>query len=106
MGRLGVVALDGMKIAGNTSKAANRTEGKLAEPARETVAVHAAADAAEDELFGTGRPLNECHNPVMGLPAPIRFLCRLARGNRQQCHEADPGLAERSEEILISELGR
>ena len=55
MGRLGTVALDGMKIAGNASKAANRTEGKLAELARETVAAHAAADAAEDELFGAGR---------------------------------------------------
>ena len=55
MGKLGVVALDGMKIAANASKAANRTEGKLAELARETVAAHAAADAAEDELFGAGR---------------------------------------------------
>ena len=55
MGRLGTVALDGMKIAGNAPKAANRTEGKLAELARETVAAHAAADAAEDELFGAGR---------------------------------------------------
>ena len=55
MGRLGTVALDGMKIAASASKAANRTEGKLAELAREAVAAHAAADAAEDELFGAGR---------------------------------------------------
>jgi transposase len=54
MGRLGVVALDGMKIAADASKAANRTEGKLAELARERVAAHAAADAAEDALFGEG----------------------------------------------------
>jgi hypothetical protein len=44
-----------MKIAANASKAANRTEDKLAELARETVAAHAAADQAEDELFGAGR---------------------------------------------------
>src|SRR5580693_5934003 len=55
MGKLGVVALDGMKIAGNASKAANRTEEGLDRLAAETVAAHAAADAAEDELFGAGR---------------------------------------------------
>jgi transposase len=52
MGKLGTVALDGMKIAANASKPANRTEGKLAEQA---VAAHAAADQAEDALFGAGR---------------------------------------------------
>jgi transposase len=55
MGRLGVVALDGMKIAASASKAANRTEDTLAKLAGETVAAHAAADAAEDDLFGEGR---------------------------------------------------
>jgi transposase len=55
MGRLGTVALDGMKIAASASKAANRTEEGLAKLAAETVAAHAAADAAEDELFGEGR---------------------------------------------------
>jgi transposase len=55
MGQLGTVALDGMKIAASASKAANRTEAGLAKLAREAVAAHAAADAAEDELFGEGR---------------------------------------------------
>jgi hypothetical protein len=55
MGRLGVVALDGMKIAASASKAANRTEDKLAQLARDMVARHGQADAAEDELFGDGR---------------------------------------------------
>jgi hypothetical protein len=55
MGRLGVVALDGMKIAANASKAANRTEEGLRKLAAGAVAAHAAADAAEDELFGAGR---------------------------------------------------
>ena len=55
MGKLGTVALDGMKIAASASKAANRTEEGLGKLAAETVAAHAAADAAEDELFGAGR---------------------------------------------------
>jgi hypothetical protein len=54
MGRLGVVALDGMKIAASASKAANRTQEGLRKLAGEAVAAHAAADAAEDALFGAG----------------------------------------------------
>jgi transposase len=55
MGKLGVVALDGMKIAASASKAANRTEETLRKLAAETVAAHGRADAAEDELFGQGK---------------------------------------------------
>ena len=55
MGQVGVVALDGTKIAASASKAANRTEEKLRELAARRAAEHAAADAAEDELFGAGR---------------------------------------------------
>src|SRR5580704_9571883 len=54
MGRLGVVALDGMKIAASASKSANRAEEGLRKLARERVAAHAAADAAEDAVFGAG----------------------------------------------------
>ena len=45
MGRLGTVALDGMKIPANAAKAANRTREGLRKLAAETVAAHAAADA-------------------------------------------------------------
>src|SRR5690348_11102288 len=55
MGRLGTVALDGTKVAASASKAANRTEKRLRELAEQAVAAHAAADAAEDELFGDAR---------------------------------------------------
>src|SRR5262249_5866513 len=55
VGRLGAVALGGVKIAAHESKAANRTEGGLRTLAEEMVAAHAAADQAEDELFGAGR---------------------------------------------------
>jgi len=55
MGRLGVVALDGTKVAASASKAANRGEERLRELAERAVAAHAAADAADDELFGDAR---------------------------------------------------
>jgi transposase len=54
MGRLGVVALDGMKIAASASKSANRGEDRLRKLAEEAVAAHARTDAAEDDLFGPG----------------------------------------------------
>src|SRR5262249_830168 len=55
MGQLGVVALDGTKIAANAGKSANRTEATLRELAAERVAAHAAADAGQDALFGAAR---------------------------------------------------
>jgi transposase len=55
MGRLGVVALDGTKIAASASKSANRTEEGLRKLAAARVAEHAARDAAEDDLLGEGR---------------------------------------------------
>jgi transposase len=55
MGKLGTVALDGMKIAASASKSANRSEDALARLAAEAAAAHGAADAAEDALFGEGR---------------------------------------------------
>ena len=54
MGQLGVIALDGMKIAASASKSANRTEEGMRKLAAEIAAEHAATDAAEDALFGPG----------------------------------------------------
>src|SRR3954470_21240339 len=68
MGRLGTVALDGTKVAASASKAANRTENKLRELAREAVAAHAEADAAEDELYGEGRRGDELPEEVAWSP--------------------------------------
>src|SRR6185437_7609514 len=42
-------------FAAAAAKAANRTEERLRELAVQAVTAHAAADAAEDELFGAGR---------------------------------------------------
>jgi transposase len=59
MGKVGVVALDGTKVAANASKSASRDEEGLrkmaADLAREAAARHAAADEAEDALFGEGK---------------------------------------------------
>ena len=54
MGQLGLVALDGMKIAASASVSANRTEDGLAKLAAQIAAEHAVTDAAEDALFGPG----------------------------------------------------
>src|ERR1700722_12957480 len=55
MGRVGVVALDGTKIAASASRDANRSEDGLRRLAAELAARHGEADAAEDALFGEGR---------------------------------------------------
>lgn len=59
LGRVGSIAVDGTKIAANAALDANRTEDKLrAEIERkveEIVGAAAAADAAEDALFGDQR---------------------------------------------------
>src|SRR5215470_14207313 len=55
MGRLGVVSLDSAKIAATASAAVDQPDEKLAELARDIVAVHAQTDAAEDVLFGAAR---------------------------------------------------
>ncbi|MFI7134397.1 hypothetical protein ACIBQ1_52630 [Nonomuraea sp. NPDC050153] len=55
LGRLGLVAVDGTKIAANASKDASRTEAGLRKLAREMLANAEEADTAEDELFGPDR---------------------------------------------------
>jgi transposase len=97
MGKLGIVALDGMKIAASASKAANRTEEGLDRLAAETVAAHAAADAAEDELFGAGRRGDEVPGDAW---SPRRRDGRIAaalaglRAEREAAEAAEAARAE------------
>jgi transposase len=93
MGKVGVVALDGMKIAASASKSANRTEDTLARLARERVAAHAAADAAEDELFGEGRRGDEVPEEAW---SPRRRDERIAAALRDL--EAERKAAQEAEE--------
>jgi len=55
LGKLGLIALDGTKVAAAASKDANRTEERLRELAVQILAEAAAVDAAEDELYGDAR---------------------------------------------------
>ncbi|MGO8959913.1 MAG: transposase [Streptosporangiaceae bacterium] len=55
LGRLGLVAVDGTKIAANAPEDANRTEARLRELAARILAEAEEADAAEDALFGAAR---------------------------------------------------
>jgi transposase len=55
LGRLGLIAVDGTKIAAAASRDANRTEARLRALARQVLDEAEAVDAAEDELYGQGR---------------------------------------------------
>jgi hypothetical protein len=55
LGRLGLVAIDGTKIAANASLGANAEEDKLRQMAEQIVGEAADTDAAEDALFGDQR---------------------------------------------------
>jgi transposase len=55
LGKLGLIAVDGTKIAAAASKDANRTEQRLRELAAQILAEAEATDAAEDELYGDAR---------------------------------------------------
>lgn len=54
LGRVGVVAIDGTKIAADASLAANRTHDAIKEQVRRMLEEAAAVDAAEDALYGEG----------------------------------------------------
>jgi transposase len=101
MGQLGVVALDGTKIAASASKAANRTGERLRKLAREAVAAHAAADAAEDELFGEGRRGDELPPDEAGW-SPRRRRERIAEALAQL--EAERAAAEAAERAKAAEF--
>jgi transposase len=55
LGRFGVVAIDGTKIAADASKQMNRSEDSLRAEAARILAEAAAVDAAEDAEFGDAR---------------------------------------------------
>lgn len=74
MGRFGVVAIDGTKIAGNASMRANRKFSRLKEKAAEVLERSAAVDAAEDIRHGekgTGLDLLPSWTDPQGRPELI-----------------------------------
>jgi transposase len=89
MGRVGVVALDGTKIAAHASKAANRTEERLRKMAEELGAAHAAADAGEDALFGDGRGDDDPGDPhTRAQRVAAALASAVAERERRQAQEA------------------
>jgi transposase len=97
MGRLGVVALDGTKVAASASKSANRGEKRLRELAEQAVAAHAAADAAEDELFGDARGDEvppEAWSPRGRAGRVAEALAQLEAGRKAAQAERDAKVAE------------
>src|ERR1022692_2960578 len=97
MGKLGTVALDGMKIAALASKSANRTGETLRKMAAETVAAHGAADAAGDDLCGEGRrtrgPGRRRSGRRCGRGGSARRWPGWKPGNRQRRSSRRPGPA-------------
>jgi transposase len=97
MGKLGTVALDGMKIAASASKAANRTGDSLAKLAEQAVAAHAAADAAEDELSGAGRPGDEVPEQAWSPRSRDSRIAAALAGLRAEREAAEAAEAARAE---------
>jgi transposase len=93
MGKVGVVALDGTKIAASASAGASRTEGSLRRLAEEMAAGHAAADAEEDALFGDGRGDDDPGEPFTRRE---RILAALASA-RAERERREAGERERAE---------
>jgi transposase len=91
LGKLGVVAIDGTKLAANASLKANRTRGQVEAEVAKMFSEAKAKDAEEDRLFGEGRgdELPE------GFSDPSKRAARLDQALRQL--EAE-GTARRAEE--------
>lgn len=96
--QIGLVAIDGTKLAADASEAANRTATALDTEIAAILAEAATTDAAEDERFGPDRRGDEL---PAGLATRSNRLARLAEARRQLA-EAD---AER-ERIVEAQLAR
>ncbi|HET7016928.1 MAG TPA: transposase [Streptosporangiaceae bacterium] len=110
MGKLGVVTLDGMKMTANASKSANRTLARLRDLAAETVAEHAATDAAEDEAYGPGRAGDEVPEEAQSPQSRAGKAARAARIARAlaglQAEQDAEDQAEREDQAAKAERFR
>lgn len=98
--RLGVVALDGTKIAASAALAANRTQEQIAREVARILAEADAADAAEDALFGPARRGDELPEGLADRRSRLHRLKEAKRrleeedAAREAAHQAH--LAERA----------
>jgi transposase len=80
LGRLGLIALDGTKVAANAALTANRTADALGAEIERILAEAAAVDAAEDAQFGPERRGDELPDP---LADPRTRLAHLRAAKRE-----------------------
>lgn len=102
LGKLGLVAIDGTKLAADASSNANRDARALDAEIEAILAEAAAIDAAEDEQFGRDRRGDE-------LPAELADrTSRLARLSeaRRQLQEADAEREKKVEDLLARQSER
>lgn len=97
MGRVGSVAIDGTKIAGQASLRKNYSEARLRKLADQVLAEAAAADAAEDAELGaaSGAELPAELAPGPGRAARIKAALAKIAKERQQAVDEDVATAER-----------
>ncbi|MPZ96816.1 MAG: DDE transposase, partial [Propionibacteriales bacterium] len=102
MGRVGVVSVDGTKIAADASMGANRTEETLRAEAARIVAEAAEVDAAEDAEFGDARgdELPPQFADPHGRGARIGKALEEIRKQREQAEELSEAERARAAEYL------
>ncbi len=101
MGRVGIVAVDGSKIAGQASPRTNYTEATLRKMAADIVDEAAVADEAEDVEHGpdhTGDELPETLRPGADRAARIRQALQQVEEEREAARAEDVTVAERKTE--------
>ena len=109
MGRVGVVAVDGSKIAGQASPRKNYSEEKLRKMAEAMVDEAAAADEAEDAEHGrdqSGDELPEPLRPGTDRAARIRQALRMVEEEKEAARAEDVAVAERKAERARRAAGR
>jgi len=104
--KLGVVALDGAKVAANAALDANRSHEAIEEEVRQMLAEARQVDAEEDRLFGTERRGDELPN---GLGRRIERLkrleeakARLERESAKKAQAAQEHMVQRQAEEVAS----
>jgi len=101
MGRVGIVAVDGSKIAGQASPRKNYTEATLRKMAADIVDEAAVADEAEDVEHGpgqTGDELPPTLRPGPDRAARIRQALQQVEQEKEQARAEDVDAAERKTE--------
>ena len=96
--RLGVVALDGTKVAANAANRANRTHAKLEDEVTQILREAAEVDQAEDRQHGRARG----DELPMELASPSSRLARLQQAKAQL--EAEAAERQRRYEQRVAEL--